>query len=71
MECPNCKETIRFLSKTEKLVVKCVLDNKTNKEIADVLFVSEKAIKFHLTNIFKKEMVSSRYELQERYSGIV
>jgi len=35
----------------------------TNKEVASKLFVTEKTIKFHLTNIFKKLSVKSRSQL--------
>lgn len=51
------------LSKSEKNVYDEVLKGKSNKEIAETLFVSEKTIKFHLTNIFQKCFVKSRLEL--------
>jgi len=35
----------------------------TNKEIGDLLFVTEKTVKFHFTNIFKKCKVKSRVQL--------
>lgn len=66
--CPNCKHIIRKLSKTEEKVLEEVLKGKSNREIAETLFVAEDTIKFHLTCIFKKEMVASRYELQDKYS---
>jgi predicted ArsR family transcriptional regulator len=32
----------------------------SNKEIANKLFVTEKTVKFHLTNIYRKSQVKSR-----------
>lgn len=35
----------------------------SNKEIANQLFITEKTVKFHLTNIYKKMDVESRARL--------
>src|ERR1700743_1707843 len=35
----------------------------SNKEVASQLFVTEKTVKFHLTNIYKKMAVKSRAQL--------
>lgn len=35
----------------------------SNKEIANQMFVTEKTVKFHLTNIYKKLNVKSRAQL--------
>ena len=35
----------------------------SNKEVANQLFVTEKTIKFHLTNIYKKMSLKSRAQL--------
>jgi hypothetical protein len=35
----------------------------SNKEVANQLFVTEKTVKFHLTNIYKKMNVKSRAQL--------
>lgn len=51
------------LSKREIEVVQEVVLGLTNKTIADRLFVSEKTVKFHLTNIYKKFGVTSRAQL--------
>lgn len=42
----------------------------SNKEIGENLFVCEKTVKFHLTNIYKKYGVSSRAEFVAKRSGI-
>ena len=51
------------LSRRETEVVEQLVLGKTNKEIADTLFVTEKTIKFHLTNIYKKMCIRSRSQL--------
>ncbi|MBE8162573.1 MAG: response regulator transcription factor [Bdellovibrionaceae bacterium] len=51
------------LSPRESEVGELVTQGLSNKEIADRLFVTEKTIKFHLTNIYKKMQVKSRSQL--------
>ena len=51
------------LSNAERLVAELVVKGHSNKEVAAALFVTEKTVKFHLTNIYKKMGVKSRYEL--------
>jgi DNA-binding CsgD family transcriptional regulator len=51
------------LSNREIEVSEIVAQGKSNKEVANTLFVTEKTIKFHLTNIYKKLQVKSRAQL--------
>ena len=51
------------LSHREVEVTKVIAKGVTNKEAADQLFVTEKTIKFHLTNIYRKMGVKSRTQL--------
>lgn len=51
------------LSKREAEVAELVSKGLSNKEVADKLFVTEKTIKFHLTNIYRKMSISSRTQL--------
>ncbi|PWZ69488.1 response regulator [Staphylococcus pseudintermedius] len=48
------------LSKRETEVLKEMAKGKTNKEIAETLFVSEKTIKTHVSHIFSKLEVTDR-----------
>lgn len=48
------------LSNREMEVLACVAKGYNNKDIADTLFVSEKTVKNHLTNIFRKLNVNCR-----------
>ncbi len=51
------------LSNREAEVAELVSKGLSNKEVANQLFVTEKTVKFHLTNIYKKMNVISRAQL--------
>lgn len=51
------------LSKQEKNIQALILEGKTNKEIANELFISLSTVKTHITNIYGKLQVSGRKEL--------
>jgi DNA-binding NarL/FixJ family response regulator len=51
------------LTEKEKEVCRLLFKGLSNKEIASVLGVTEKTIKFHVTGIFEKSGVQSRSEL--------
>lgn len=51
------------LSNREAEVAELVTKGLSNKEVANQLFVTEKTVKFHLTNIYKKMNVKSRAQL--------
>src|SRR6185503_6454265 len=51
------------LSNREAEVAELVTKGLSNKEVASQLFVTEKTVKFHLTNIYKKMSVKSRAQL--------
>jgi DNA-binding NarL/FixJ family response regulator len=55
-----------MLSRSERKVVDLLLQGKANKEICNELGVTEKTIKFHITNILAKEEVGTRYELMAK-----
>jgi DNA-binding CsgD family transcriptional regulator/tetratricopeptide (TPR) repeat protein len=51
------------LTKREREIAELVTDRKTNREIAEQLFLSGKTIESHLRNVFVKLGVSSRVEV--------
>lgn len=51
------------LSKRERELVAVLLDSLTNKDIGQRLFITEKCVKFHITNINKKMGTKNRMEL--------
>src|SRR5580658_7593655 len=55
--------TQKGLSHREAEVAELVTKGLSNKEVAGQLFVTEKTVKFHLTNIYKKMAVKSRAQL--------
>lgn len=55
-------EKIRLLSKREYEVLKLIATGYNNKEIGKKLFISEKTVKNHITNIFKKLDVEDRVQ---------
>lgn len=57
------------LSPSEENVATYVMMGLSSKEIGERLFVNEKTIKFHLTNIYSKSGVKSRAEFVAMRSG--
>lgn len=54
---------LRSLTSREIDVFMLILDGKTNKGIATSLFITESAVKKHITSIFVKTETKSRNEL--------
>ncbi len=59
-------EKFNFTIKEVEVLKKISL-NKTNKEIAEILFISENTVKFHVKNILKKLKVSSKKDAKYHY----
>ena len=60
--------SIRFgLSRREKDVLRCILREQSNPEIADSLFIAESTVKFHIHNLLKKTDCRNREELMARF----
>jgi DNA-binding NarL/FixJ family response regulator len=55
--------TLESLTGRELQLAMLVFDRKTNPEIAEELFLSQKTVETHLRNIFRKVGVTSRVEL--------
>lgn len=54
------------ITKREQEIIIELLNGKSNKELAEALFVSEKTIETHLANIYRKVGVKNRLELFSR-----
>jgi DNA-binding CsgD family transcriptional regulator len=57
------------LTAREDVVARLVASGKSNREVAEELFLSTKAIEYHLGNVFAKVNVRSRHELAGRLTG--
>ncbi|WP_166967483.1 helix-turn-helix domain-containing protein [Yeosuana marina] len=57
------------LTKQEQNILNLILEDKTNKEIADALFVSISTVKTHVNNIFKKLQAQSRDEVKSLFNS--
>lgn len=55
------------LSRREREVVALVSQGKTNREIAQTLFLSERTVEAHLSNVFNKTGASSRTQLARKF----
>ncbi len=53
-------EDLKKLTRREREVLKLISEGMNNREIADTLFISEKTVKNHVSNIFKKIHVNDR-----------
>ena len=53
----------------QKQIVLLVSKGLRNKEVATELFIAEKTVKFHLTQVFKKLNVRNRTELSAKVRG--
>lgn len=54
------------LTSQELVVARLAAQGRSNRELADELFVSIKTIEYHLRNVFQKLGVASRRELSDR-----
>ncbi|WP_250884042.1 LuxR C-terminal-related transcriptional regulator [Glaciecola sp. XM2] len=55
------------LSNREQQIAEKILEGLPNKRIASQLFISERTVKFHCHNIYKKLNIRSRHALVAGY----
>lgn len=55
-------ELISCLTKQEQNILDLLLEDKSNKEIAEALFVSVSTVKTHINNVYKKLNIQTRNE---------
>lgn len=64
------KETpVLSLSKQETTIKTMIIEGKSNKEIAEELFISLSTVKTHITNIYKKLNISNRVDLISKFKN--
>jgi two-component system response regulator DegU len=59
---PQIDDSISALTRRELEILKLVAEGLTNEEIGKKIFISEKTVKTHLTNIFDKLKVNNRFK---------
>jgi len=59
---PQFDDSIKTLTKREMEILRLVAEGLTNEEIGKKIFISEKTVKTHLTNIFDKLKVNNRFK---------
>jgi RNA polymerase sigma factor (sigma-70 family) len=59
---PPFDESLQALTKRELEILRLVAEGLTNEEIGKKIFISEKTVKTHLTNIFDKLKVNNRFK---------
>jgi len=59
---PQMDESVKSLTKREMEILRLVAGGLTNDEIGKKIFISEKTVKTHLTNIFDKLKVNNRFK---------
>jgi DNA-binding CsgD family transcriptional regulator len=57
------------LTAREQVVARLVASGKSNREVAAELYLSTKAIEYHLANIFAKVGINSRHQLASRLAS--
>ena len=62
-------DAIEQLTKQEQNILNLLLTDKSNKEIADTLFISLSTVKTHINNIYRKLNVQSREETKSLFSN--
>lgn len=56
------------LTQQEQKILELILEDKTNKEIASLMFVSVSTVKTHINNLYKKLGTSSRDEVKSLHT---
>jgi two-component system response regulator DegU len=59
---PQSHESLKALTRRELEILRLVAEGLTNEEIGKKIFISEKTVKTHLTNIFDKLKVNNRFK---------
>lgn len=70
-EAPPKPDPLAILSEREAQVVRAVVAGRSNKEVADLLFISERTVKAHLSAVFEKLGVRDRLQLVLRLAASV
>lgn len=62
---------LKELSRREKYLIEEIMRGKSNKEISQTIFISEKTVKNNLTELYKKLEVKGREDLRINYYDLI
>ena len=67
------RELLRKLTRRELEILQLVSGGRSNREVAQILWVADQTVKFHLANVYRKLGVRSRFEAAKwaRENGIL
>ena len=70
---PTDNDLLRKLTRRELEILQLVSGGRSNRQVAEILWVADQTVKFHLANIYRKLGVRSRFEAARwaRESGIL
>jgi DNA-binding NarL/FixJ family response regulator len=70
---PDSKEVLRKLTRRELEILQLVSGGRSNRQVAQILWVADQTVKFHLANVYRKLGVRSRFEAARwaRENGIL
>lgn len=57
------------ITNREKEIIQLIFAGKSNKENGEILFISEKTVKYHIYNIYRKLNIKNRIELINLFMG--
>lgn len=61
------EKSLDKLSPQEQKIITLIKEDKTNKEIATILFISVSTVKTHINNLYKKLGVTDRNQIKNHY----
>jgi DNA-binding NarL/FixJ family response regulator len=62
-------DPLSYLTAREEQIMSLLLKRDSNKEIGNALGISERTVKYHVSNILQKKQASNRRELLDRTDG--
>ena len=70
---PDSQEVLRKLTRRELEILQLVSGGRSNRQVAQILWVADQTVKFHLANVYRKLGVRSRFEAAQwaRENGIL
>ena len=60
---------VSMLTKSEKAILEYLLQEKTNEQISEIMFISVRTVENYVSRLYDKLDVKNRAQLMERYGG--